>query len=424
MEFYKIENLEITIGKEGANEFSKVSYPLRYGVYSEIKTPGHIFHFNLKGEIKFITGRDEIWPDPSEWLKRSAGNDWIYYSTGGYSGVYDSFGEYYQPCLSYPSNSINVSDPFSSKAVKRAIDSWRRLHKKVAAIDTGSLPTGLKNFLDLVAQGSPSGLERRSRIFHDIIGDRVTVLPPDARHVDYEVIPVIVADGCMYKCDFCRVKSPREFKKRGKENIREQVRGLKEFYGRDIYNYNAIFLAQHDALFSGIALLEFAAKYGYKEFEFDRSNIRGAYLFLFGSVDSFLDADHALFDRLDGLPFFTYINMGLESADRATLDILGKAIDPDAVQEAFNKMIEINSRYENIEITANFVFGDGLPDGHIPSIIRMVEKGPDRPSSKGALYFSPLINGKRGDRRGIRREFYRIKARCRLPAFLYLIQRL
>ena len=117
MESFQIDNLIITPDKKGAREYSKVSYPLRYGSFAEIRTPDYIFQFNLNGEIKFISGQGINWPDPSEWLKRTVTNDWIYYSTGGYSGVYDSFGEYYLPCLSYPSNTINLSDPFNNNAV-------------------------------------------------------------------------------------------------------------------------------------------------------------------------------------------------------------------------------------------------------------------------------------------------------------------
>ena len=126
MEVFQIDDIEITLRKEGAREFSKVSYPLRYGLFNEICAPEYIFQFNLNGEIRFIAGQGKDWPDPSEWLKRTVTNDWVYYSTGGYSGVYDSLGEYYLPCLPYPSNSIHASDPFKNGVVKAAINSWPR----------------------------------------------------------------------------------------------------------------------------------------------------------------------------------------------------------------------------------------------------------------------------------------------------------
>ena len=99
MESFQFDNLSIILSKQGSREFSKVSYPIRYGRFAEIKTPDYIFQFNLNGEVKYIQGRRESWPHPAEWLKRTVANDWAYYSAGTYSEVYDYFGEYYLPCL-------------------------------------------------------------------------------------------------------------------------------------------------------------------------------------------------------------------------------------------------------------------------------------------------------------------------------------
>jgi hypothetical protein len=75
-----IDDLTITTDKAGAREYAKVSYPIRYGVYDEIKTRDYLFQFDLRGEIKYIQGRREDWPNPAEWLKRTRCNDWSYYS--------------------------------------------------------------------------------------------------------------------------------------------------------------------------------------------------------------------------------------------------------------------------------------------------------------------------------------------------------
>ena len=101
-----------------------------------------------------------------------------------------------------------------------------------------------------------------------------------------------------------------------------------------------------------------------------------------------------------------------------------EALGGEGVEEAFGRILEINRRYEKIEMTANFLFGDTLPEGHLPSFFDLLERRTDPPLSKGAIYFSPLLNGRTRERRGIKREFYRIKLRSRLPTFLYLIQRL
>ena len=45
MESCQLDDFTITPDKEGAREFSKVSYPIRYGHFSEIKTPDSILQF-------------------------------------------------------------------------------------------------------------------------------------------------------------------------------------------------------------------------------------------------------------------------------------------------------------------------------------------------------------------------------------------
>jgi hypothetical protein len=425
VETFDIDNLRITLDREGARFYSKVSYPLRYGRFSEIKTPNYIFQFNLNGELKFINGRGKGWPDPSEWLKRTITDDWIYYSTGGYKGVYDCFGEYYVPCLSYPSNNINSCDPFNDNAVISAIEAWGQLHEKLTELNSVCLPRRIREFLDLAVLNSPTELRKKSGRIYEIIGDNITVLPPDTRHVDYDVIPIIIADGCLYRCGFCKVKSHHNFKERSKENIKTQVIGLKRFFSKDISNYNSVFLGQHDALHSSTGLMEFAATHAFEALNLNNSNLEDPSLFIFGSVNSIIESDYGVFERIGRLPFKTYINIGLESADQETLHKLGKGITKDAVETAFAKVVDINRRYEQIEITSNFVFGPDLPDGHINSFLRLIERNFDHPFHKGSIYFSPLINAKNiGWKSNIKREFYKLKIRIPVPSFLYLIQRL
>lgn len=425
MKTFKIDDLHITIHKQGATSYSKVSYPQRYGHFSEIRTPEHVFQFNLKGELKFINGLGSDWPDPSEWLKLTITNNWVYYSTGGYEGPLDCFGEYYLPSLSYPSNTVNTLNPFSDNAVLSAIEAWSRLHKKLTELNAGYYPKELMEFFNLVTLNSPQELSRRTGRLQEIIGDHITVLPPDTRHVDYDVIPIIIADGCLYKCSFCRVKSRLDFKKRSRDDIKRQIKGLKGFFGHDISNYNSIFLGQHDALNSSVELIEFAARNAYDIFEVKNSNLEGSNLFFFGSADSILNSNSKVFERIDRLPFKTYINIGLESADQETLHRLGKGISSETIESAFVKITDINRRYENIEITSNFVFGNDFPEGHYGSFFRLMESTFTRPFHKGSIYFSPLINGSnKGLKRNIKRQFLKLKLRIPAPSFLYLIQRL
>ncbi|MDR3557549.1 MAG: hypothetical protein P4L55_22555 [Syntrophobacteraceae bacterium] len=425
METFDLQNFHITLDNLGARRYSKVSYPLRYGRFAEIRTPEHLFQFNLNGEVKFISGRGKDWPNPSEWLKRTVAGDWVYYSTGGYDGPYDCFGEYYLPCLSYPSNNINSCDPFQENVVVSAIEAWGPLHRELAKLDPGLLPANIVQFLDLLISNPPDELRRKSGRISAIIGDSVTVLPPDTRHVDYDVIPLIIADGCLYKCGFCRVKSRLGFKDRSRENIKTQIARLRDFFGNDLPNYNSVFLGQHDAMNSDPGLLEFAAGRAFDAFDLQNSNLQDPSLFLFGSVDSILKATSDTFDRIDGLPFRTYINVGLESADRDTLRGLKKGITAEGVENAYAKIVDVNKRYERIEITSNFVFGPGLPGGHIESVLNLIAKHFPHPCHKGTVYFSPLLDaGNSGWKRNIKREFYKLKRQIPVPSFLYLIQRL
>jgi len=427
MESYPFDHLNITLNKEGAKEFVKVSFPIRYGLFSEIQTPDYLFQFNLNGEIKYIQGRSRNWPHPAEWLKRTVANDWIYYGAGDYQGFYDLMGEYYFPYLSYPSNTLLDDDPLGEEAVKAAIRSWSMVQTEMKELISGPMPQNLRDFLTRIAENDEKALGLRSQRLHHLIGGPVTVLPPDARHVDYEVIPVIVADGCLYHCGFCRVKSGGDFKPRTQKEILQQIKNLKQFYGRDLHNYNAVFLGLHDALCAGRELIEFAAEKAYQLFEFERSYLRGCHLFLFGSVDSMIDSKEKLFDSLNSLPFSTYLNIGLESADSTTLAWLGKPVAVERVREVFTRMLEINRNYEKIEVTANFVLGEDLPPSHLSSLFELIRDRIEFPCHKGALYLSPLVDGEMKEREAKKemlRKFKKLKIESRLPTFLYLIQRL
>jgi hypothetical protein len=303
MESYQLDHLIITLNKEGSREFSKVSFPMRYGLFSEVRTPEYLFQFNLNGEIKFIQGLTRTWPHPAEWLKRTVGNDWAYYSAGDYKGIYDYFGEYYFPYLSYPSNSMMDGNPFNDPSVILAKKSLQALLPQINQLISGPKPRRLKDFLTRVVRNDEETLKRKADRLHRLIGGPVTVLPPDTRHVNYEVIPIIVADGCLYHCGFCRVKTGQDFAPRAAKDVIRQMKDLRQFLGQDLHNYNAIFLGQHDALSAGRELLEVTVERAYEIFEFERSHLRGTCLFLFGSVDSMIDAEEGFFESLSHFPF-------------------------------------------------------------------------------------------------------------------------
>lgn len=422
MEQFQIEDLIIATEKRGADKYAKISYPLRFGVFSEIRTKSYTFQFNLNGEIKTIQGRGEGWLDAAEWLKRTIGNDWTYFSAGGYTGAYDFTGEYYVPCLPYDSNTVYGNGRFESPEVANAFAAWDKLRNRLTELDLTSLPPDAADCIRQIIHKSPDVLKDRADQFHRIIGGIVTVLPPDTRHVEYDVIPINIADGCLYHCGFCRVKSGAGYKVRSQSDIDSQLEQLKEFFGQDIINYNSVFLGQHDALYAGIDVIERAARMAFEALDLGHAYMKEPRLFLFGSVDSMLHADESLFKSLNDLPYQTYINIGLESADAQTLSALKKPLNPDKVTEAFNQLMAVNHQYSNIEITANFVYGADLPDTHLPSILALTRHQLNRSYSKGTIYISPLENS--GTKQELLSQFIEFKKLCRLPVYIYLIQRL
>lgn len=418
MSSYRINGMAVTIEKEGADSHTKATYPIRVGKYSEIKTQDYEFHFNLKGQIKFIRGLHYKWRHPGELLKRTDGNDWVYYSLGSVGErIVRWLGEYYLPCPPYATNAIYEYNPFNDPNVMSALGAWSQLYANLYQTKRDELPDEVGAFFDKIRDNDETTLFKQAEALQAIIGERMSVLPPDTRHVDYEVIPLNLADGCRYHCGFCCVKSPQAYRPRTEENIREQIAQLKDFYGPNLGNYKAMFLGNHDALGAGRELILSAASQAIKAFE-----TKEPVLFLFGSVDSLLEADSALLDGLNQIADHTYINIGFESVDNATLASIKKPLDADKVRAAFKKMLQINRDYERIEITGNFLLGDMLSIEHIQSLMELLQSVPEPDSRKGAIYLSPLLESQK--KRELLETFFQIKEQSTLPAYIYLIQRL
>lgn len=411
----------ITLDKVGSSLYRKLSYPLHCGVFTEVAGDETIFHFNGNAEIIRAKGRKSDWPHPNEWLKRTVGNDWVYYSNGGYTGVFEAIGEYYLPNFPYPSNSLLGGNPFNDEAVSSLIHSWHQRLAKLAE-DLSPLTAEHHDFLARALANTPERLAAKAELLHRIIGGRVSVLPPDARHVDYNLIPLTISRGCLHKCRFCKVKNAAPFSVLKKEAINSQIEQLFAWYDRDLANYNALFLGEHDALQAGEATILESLEAAHRRFGFAQARIADHCTFMFGSAVSLLAAPESLFAALDRLPGHCYINIGLESADQPTLEQLGKPITAALVRQAFQRLRELNKRYQNIEITANFIMEEGLPSGHFPSILALIRDGLSHCLPKGSIYFSPLTFGRPSRARLF--EFNRLKVASRLPTFLYIIQRL
>jgi hypothetical protein len=418
MPSYRVKDLAVTIERQGSDSFTKASYPIRFGKYSEIRTPQYEFHFNIRGQIKFIRGLSHNWRHPGELLKRTDGNDWVYYSLGSVGErIVSWLGEYYLPCPTYGTNAIYEYNPFADPIVMSAFGAWAQLYADVYEMDRNGLPDQVKEFFDLIRQNDDGAIFKQSEELHSIIGQRFSVLPPDTRHVDYEVIPLTVADGCRYHCGFCCVKSPQAYQVRSKQNILKQISELKKWYGPDLGNYKALFLGNHDALNAGGELLLSAASEAVNALE-----LKAPMLFLFGSVDSLLEADSRLLDGLDQTADYTYINIGLESAHTPTLASIKKPLDASQIREAFQKILQINSEYKNIEITANFLLGDRLTPEHDQSVMELLQSVPKSSPRKGAIYLSPLLDSHKKPE--LLKTFFKVKEKSTLPVYMYLIQRL
>ncbi len=420
-EVYRERDIRICLKRRGADRYAKVSYPQRYGMYSELETADAVLQFNLNHEIIGARGKGREWPHPQEWLKRTMGNDWIYYSTGGYTGVFEAIGEYYLPNTPYPTNSLLGGQPFLLPAVRAMIKSWYSLLGDAAA-SMGTAPEPVRQFFSKALANDPDVLQKRAESLFQISGSRASVLPPDARHVDYDVIPINIAEGCLYKCRFCRVKTNRPFRQKSREEIDLQIKGLQGWYGENLVNYVSLFLGEHDALAVSPGLILETIEKALTAFDFAAAYMKGSNIFLFGSVDSLLHTPRQFWSDLARLPCSVYLNIGLESADQESLDKLGKPVRTGQIVEAFALMQGINCRYANIEITANFIMDENLPDNHYPSFLALVRDGLERVKSKGSIYLSPQRID--SPSRVQVMEFHKLKILSRLPTFLYIIQRL
>jgi hypothetical protein len=260
----------------------------------------------------------------------------------------------------------------------------------------------------MLANG-PQALQARAEELFAINGGRVTVLPPDARHVDYDVVPVHVNEGCLYKCRFCRVKSERPYRRKPWDEVEIQIQRLRDWFGGGIVNGNSLFLGEHDALAAGAETIVPAIDRARAVLGLADSVMAGGNVFLFGSVDSLLAAPASLFEALNRSSCQVYINVGLESVDQESLDRLGKPLAAARVMEAFHRIQEINRSCAAVEVTANFILDD-------------LAEGVPKTRGKGCIYLSPLAVG--SPSRSKVMDFYRLKQLSRLPTFLYIIQRL
>ncbi|MDO9584936.1 MAG: radical SAM protein, partial [Syntrophales bacterium] len=341
MERYQVEDLKIIFDCAGRDDWGKFSFPVWYGIPVKLNWHGYEFDFNLRGCLKKLGGNLSVWPDPREMLKRTDGNDFIYYGTDGYESSYDLIKNYYVPFNGRADCDFFTESPLESLHVKRALEAFDGLVERVGKVAPSSPRGRARDFLLKIAAKNRAMLAGEAKKLHRIIGGHLPVLPPDTIDVDYEVIPLIITEGCSYNCRFCRFKTKGGFSIRSRENIAGQIKALREFYGEDLVNYNSLVFGQNNALAAGEDILMGAADMACGGLNLTASYHRGRpNLFIFGSADSFLQAEDSLFAGLDRLPYHTSINVGLESPDQETLDGLGKPLRVERVRGAFRKLQE------------------------------------------------------------------------------------
>ncbi|MDV6253465.1 hypothetical protein [Vibrio sp. EA2] len=299
---YQDKSIRITLNKHGQSDYIKQRSPITYGLYTEVETKSMLLRFNLCNEIIQAQGRDDTWPCDQEYLKRTAGNDWVYYSTSGYAGRWETItdaafsanvrfrvpdpyqeiqsttGEYYRANLPYASNGITGDDPFSLPSVQHIITGWHRELRRIYNTAPG-MPKPFQNFLASAIKNSPEQLAHNSRQLFSATGGRTSVLPPDTRHVDYNVIPLNISRGCLYKCRFCSVKNEMKYVALSRDAISEQIKQLTAVYGVNLYNYNAIFLGDHDALNVTADVILSTITEAKQAFQLHRSFMRGGICF-------------------------------------------------------------------------------------------------------------------------------------------------
>ncbi len=410
--------------KKGLFSYTKVSYPVRYGWFHELVTRRFTCQFNLNGEPRFFRSNGDDWPHPTEWLERTLGNDWLYIATLGYTDTVSLTGEYYYPFLPYPSNNIFSGSPFGLPAIREGIMMAENVHSIAAYLLRQGLLEGDDNvaIMNRIASWTPERLRKRSQDLKAILKAIVPVLPPDTRHVAYDVIPVMVMEGCLFNCGFCQVKSGADFRVRSRHEIEEQLYRLRDFLGEDLTNYCSLFLGQHDGLAAGVSTLALTVDAARRILDMKRSPFPGINVFMFASARSFLSCGPGDFDRLNGLGCQVYINIGLESFDQHTLDYLRKPVDAGEVKDALSRMIGVNRGYSNIEVSGNVLIGSSLPATHMDTLEETVCNLLPAYYPRGALYLSPMQGETR--RRWVIEGLRRIKNLRRIDSFLYLIRRL
>ena len=425
MEKHVVGDIDVIFDHGGRKDWGKYTFPVYYGMPVILRRQRHEFHFNQLGQVRRIYCHARYWPNAQETLKRTIANDWIFMSTFGYEGSYDLMKSHYVPLTGYHDSALFTDDeqpldsPYVAKALRKFDDLILRVRELV---DDGTAEGRAAEFFKRVAVHDREMLMRVTQLLHEIGRGSLPVLPPDTIDVEYEVLPVMISDGCTGGCTFCKFNNKLEFRVRDEDNIREQIIALRDYFGPELMNYNSVVLGQNDALASGRDTLEYAARMAYDELKLAESWHNGSNLYLFGGVPTLLETGEDVFRMFNELPYSNiFVNIGLESPHEPTLDFLGKPQTRRDVLSAFKKLQRINMAYSKMNISCNFMIGDDLPREHIEGVRELLGSVETR-MLKGTAFISPLEG--HSSHRLTRNDFTKIKIAARMPVYLYLVQRL
>lgn len=385
--------------EQGRKDFEPLSYPARYGLVWEACFKDLILRFDLEGRIKEI-----VVQSTQELLRRTMGNRWLLYEWGDYDRVFALTGAYYLP------RDIGCPPQVAGSWFYEVAD---LINKWMPTADNALfLPKGLRE------------LDTSARRLKDLLGINIAVLPPETLWIHYEILPVLVSEGCLYGCRFCAVKGPIVYRTRSKDEIRAQIMGLAAIYGRESVNLGGIFLGQNDALAADSGHLLYGAEMAW-ELVLSRSARSYKGLYLFASPHSFLRCPLSILQSLDMLGYDgIHINIGLESPCPETLKQLGKPIDPAMVQDVIQRAMTLNRETFRLNCSFNFLVSPSFPRGHIDGLEQLLSLQLKR-TARGAVFLSPLTSLK--NQGGpvssfVKREVLRLKSLSVWPLYLYLIQ--
>ena len=413
--------MRVRTKKQGAARYDKLSYPARFGRYHELILDECTYHLALDGFPKFLQSHSNTWPQPQEWLKLSRAGDWAYYSAMGYRDLYGLTGEYYYPHLAYTSNPIYDTNPLQSRVVRELLAGHDDRCAQAATLAASkALPAEQRQILKLFSIWSTGRIKGLATELHRIIKARVPVLPPDCRHVDYDVVPLMISEGCQANCSFCRIKTTGGFHLRDRNEITAQLNDLQDWLGLERSNHAGLFLGQHDALGGGTQPILDAVELAMNMLP-PSQHLAPFSIFLFGSVPSLMAVSDTELHYLNTLPGRVYINIGLESFDQQTLENIGKPVNAEENKETFRRICKLNQRHTNLNISVNIIAGDMAGPNHLQATRTVLEEiyGFDPHTT---IYLSPLMSN--FNRSDFLSDLRSLKSLRKLDIYPYLIQRL